>query len=287
MDNGSKKCSSLRTSLDSSCQQNGAEPTNSPHNTLRNSKSEQCIRDISVVFNRYSFVGSGDDENSDTSTEVSFGTDLSKFMRCSLSGTSYDIARLVHYIFKDSYRVARLKTKSWYVHDGMKWKPTEVGPYYELSTSIAQLFDTYLQIHTSNKTEHVEEESNKDSSNEEKERQKKIEAINKIISKLKNVNTKEMICKECVYLFYDPDFLTKLDTSTNIICFQNGVLDIEHNDFRQGNSEDMISLHIDMNFVPPKVQKDHNELAKVIEQFQEFRNKVVNKRKNRYIFSTT
>lgn len=42
-----------------------------------------------------------------------------------------------------------------------------------------------------------------------------------------------------------------------------------------------------MNFVPPKVQKDHNELAKVIEQFQEFRNKVVNKRKNRYIFSTT
>jgi hypothetical protein len=65
------------------------------------------------------------------------------------------------------------------------------------------------------------------------------------------------------------------------------VLDIEHNDFRQGNSEDMISLHIDMNFVPPKLQKDHNELAKVIEQFQEFRNKVVNKRKNRYIFSTT
>ena len=285
MDNGSKKF--LRTSLDLPCQQNGAEPTNSQQNTLRNYKSEQCIRDISVVFNRSSFVGSGDDENSDTSTEVSFGTDLSKFMRCSLSGTSYDIARLVHYIFKDSYRVARLKTKSWYVHDGMKWKPTEVGPYYELSTSIAQLFDTYLQIYTSNKTEHVEEESNKDSSNEEKERQKKIEAINKIISKLKNVNTKEMICKECVYLFYDPDFLTKLDTSTNIICFQNGVLDIEHNDFRQGNSEDMISLHIDMNFVPPKVQKDHNELAKVIEQFQEFRNKVVNKRKNRYIFSTT
>ena len=287
MDNGSRKSSSLRTSLDLPRSQNGIEQMDSPMNTLRNSKSEQSIRDINVFINRSSFVGSGDDENSDTSTEVSFGIDLSKFMRCSLSGTSYDIARLVHYIFKDSYRVARLKTKSWYVHDGMKWKPTEVGPYYELSTSIAQLFDTYLQIYTSKRGEGMEEESSKDGSNEEKERQKKIEAINKIISKLKNVNTKEMICKECVYLFYDPDFLTKLDTSTNIICFNNGVLDIEHNDFRQGNPEDMISLHIDMNFVPPKLQKDHNELAKVIEQFQEFRNKVVNKRKNRYIFSTT
>ena len=226
------------------------------------------------------------DQNSDTSTEMSFGTELSKFMRCALSGTSYDIARLVHYIYKENYRVARLKTKSWYFHDGTKWKPTEVGPYYELSTSIAQLFETYLHVHSVNRESSTEEQM--ESSKEEgKALQKKTEAITKIIGKLKNVNTKEIICKECVYLFYDPDFLTKLDTSTNLICFNNGVLDMEHNDFRQGVGEDMISLHIDVNFVPPKGQNEQNELAKMIEQFQNFRTKVVNKRKNRFIFSTT
>ena len=226
------------------------------------------------------------DENSDTSTEISFGTELSKFMRCALSGTSYDIARLVHYIYKENYRVARLKTKSWYFHDGMKWKPTEVGPYYELSTSIAQLFESYLNIHSVNKESCTEDEM--DCSKEEgKARIKKTEAIGKILGKLKNVTTKEIICKECVYLFYDPDFLTNLDTRTHLICFNNGVLAMEHNDFRQGVGEDMISLHIDVNFVPPKGHKEQTELAKMIEQFQEFRTKVVNKRKNRYIFSTT
>lgn len=224
-----------------------------------------------------------DSENSDTSTEISFGTDLSKFMRTALSGTSYDIARLVHYIYKDTYRVARLKTKSWYVHDGMKWKPTEVGPYFELSTSVAQLFETYLQINSpsSSSQDNREDDFYKDARN------KKIETIQKILSKLKNVNTKEMICRECVYFFYDPDFLTNLDQSPYIVCFNNGVLDIEKDDFRQGTADDMISLHIDINFAPPKTPKDHGELAKVLEQFQEFRMKVVNTRRNRYIFLTT
>ena len=272
----------------------GKRPTCSARNSFENEGPNEA--DFNIINRTLSVRGSReslqlsrppgnnfDYENSDTSTEITFGTDLSKFIRSALSGTSYDIARLVHYIYKDNYRVARLKTKSWYVHDGMKWKPTEVGPYFELSTSIAQLFETYLHINSTIPAclEHEEEHLC------DKEREKKIETIQKILSKLKNVNTKEMICKECVYLFYDPDFLFKLDISPNIVCFNNGVLDIERDDFRQGTSDDMISLHIDMNFVPPKLQKDHGELAKVVEQFQEFRTKVVNKRKNRYIFSTT
>lgn len=247
----------------------------------RQSSSELIINSpvVSVKDSRDSL------DKSDTTTEISFGTEMSKFMRAALSGTSYDIARLVHYMYKDSYRVARLKTKSWYFHDGMKWKPTEVGPYFELSTSIAQLFETYL--HMSSNTPSWLEETETNQNIISKEREKKIETIKKILSKLKNVNTKELICKECVYLFYDPDFLTKLDTSPHIVCFNNGVLDLEKDDFRQGTSDDMISLHIDINFVPPKLQKDHSELAIVIEQFQEFRMKIVNKRKNRYIFSMT
>jgi hypothetical protein len=273
-----KPTGSARTSFDNEQIQRSSE---SDFNIINRTLSVRGSRE-SLQLSR-STVNNFDDENSDTSTEVTFGTDLSKFIRSALSGTSYDIARLVHYIYKDHYRVARLKTKSWYVHDGMKWKPTEVGPYFELSTSIAQLFDTYLHINSTIPAclEHEEEQLC------DKEREKKIETIQKILSKLKNVNTKEMICKECVYLFYDPDFLFKLDISPNIVCFNNGVLDIERDDFREGTSDDMISLHIDMNFVPPKLQKDHGELAKVVEQFQEFRIKVVNKRKNRYIFSTT
>lgn len=271
---------SSRCSLDDSYTQ---RPSNeyADLNTINRTLSVFGSRESLQLYRQTS--NNFDDENSDTSTEMTFGTDLSKFIRSALSGTSYDIARLVHYIYKDNYRVARLKTKSWYFHDGMKWKPTEVGPYFELSTSISELFETYLQINTA--TPACLEDDEDQLCN--KDQDKKIEAIQKIISKLKNVNTKEMICKECVYLFYDPDFLFKLDISPHIVCFNNGVLDIDRDDFRQGTSDDMLSLHIDMNFVPPKLQKDHVELAKVVEQFQEFRMKVVNKRKNRYIFSTT
>jgi len=140
---------------------------------------------------------------------------------------------------------------------------------------ILELFERYLESTLSHEpsSEITEEDINK-----------KAENIRNVILKLKNVSSKEHIVKECVYLFYDADFLEKLDRSAQIICFSNGVLDLRTNEFRPGNPDDMVSLHIDMDFVTPKNQKEQIEITKIIEMFQKFRLSMVNKRRNRQIF---
>ena len=108
--------------------------------------------------------------------------------------------------------------------------------------------------------------------------------MEKIILKLKTVNTKESICKECLYLFYDPDFLLNLDINKNLICFLNGILDLSQNKLRNGVFSDNISIVINANFIPPKTRKEKQELSILLEEFNKFREKITLKRQNKLVF---
>ena len=221
--------------------------------------------------------------------------ELYKYIYSSLEGSVYDIAQLVHFLYKDEYRVAKLKSKMWYVFDGLKWKQSELGPYYELSTNVVGIYMNILNEENDKKKnihEHLDshqEELCTDTDiiyykNTLKTTDRIISNLEKIIMKLKNVNTKESICKECLYLFYDPDFLSKLDTNHNLICFLNGILDLEHKTLRAGQSSDYISIVVNANFTPPKTINENKELSILLENFHNFRRKITMKRQNKFLF---
>lgn len=218
---------------------------------------------------------------------------LYKYVYTSLDGSIYDIASLVHFLYKDVYKVARLKSKIWYVFDGLKWKQSELGPYYELSSNVVEIYTKYLMEEIEKKTMLEEDVRVVDSHTEHelsylrnslKKTDDTIQSFQKNIQKLKNVNTKEAICKECLYLFYDPDFLCILDTNPNLICFKNGILDLENNILRGGNFSDNVSLMINTNFCVPKTQKEKVEFSKLIEEYNKFRAKITMKRQNKLVF---
>lgn len=206
-----------------------------------------------------------------------FKNDVSNLVYSSTDDSMYSIAQLVHFIYENKYTVAKLKSKSWFMFDGIKWKQTELGPYYELSIEIVNIYTHFLNIET-NKLEN-------DVLDEKQIIEANIQKFNKIIEKLKNVNTKENICKECLYLFYDSEFMNKLDTNPHLICFQNGVLDLQENKFRKGYSDDYISLSIDMVFSTPSTKKQKHDFSIILDNFHEFRRKIINMRKNKLVFS--
>ena len=219
---------------------------------------------------------------------------LYKYVYTSLDGSIYDIASLVHFLYKDVYKVAKLKSKIWYVFDGLKWKQSELGPYYELSSNVVEIYTRYL-MEEIEKKKMLEEELlivNQSQTEHElsylrnslKKNENTIQSFQKNIQKLKNVNTKEAICKECLYLFYDPDFLCILDTNPNLICFKNGILDLKNNLLRAGNFSDNVSLMINMNFYVPNTQKEKLDFSKLIEEYNKFRAKITMKRQNKLIF---
>ena len=141
----------------------------------------------------------------------------------------------------------------WFHFKDNKWKITELGPYNELSKNIVNLFEKYKLLPYHN-------EDN-------------ITKINNLITKLKNVSFKETICRECIYLFYDPDFIKKLDRKMNLVCFRNGIWDIQNKILRDGLKEDYISLSIDTDY-----NGENNDIDYIINQFIEFRKKIVIKR---------
>lgn len=181
----------------------------------------------------------------------------------SLSGNSYDIAKIVYYLYKEDYVCGKLKSKLWFKFNNNKWKTTELGPYNELSNNIVQLYMKYSETF----------ENNKDN-------EKIIEQINNIIIKLKNVSFKETVCRECLYLFYDPDFITKLDRKIHLICFKNGIWDMNNKILRSGLKDDYISLSIDSNYNTNEI----DNIDYIINQFLEFRKKILIKRSPNHEF---
>ena len=81
------------------------------------------------------------------------------------------------------------------------------------------------------------------------------------------------------------EFMNKLDTNPHLICFQNGILDLQENKFRKGYSDDSISLSIDMIFSTPSTKKQKQDLSIILDNFHDFRRKIINMRKNKLVFS--
>ena len=181
----------------------------------------------------------------------------------SLSGNSYDIAKIIYYLYKEDYVCGKLKSKLWFKFNNNKWKTTELGPYNELSNNIVQLYVKYSETFENNK-----------------ENEKIIDQINNIIIKLKNVSFKETVCRECLYLFYDPDFITKLDRKIQLICFKNGIWDMNNKILRSGLKNDYISLSIDSNYNTNEI----DNIDYIINQFLEFRKKILIKRSPNHEF---
>jgi hypothetical protein len=224
--------------------------------------------------------------------------DLKKYVYASLDGSLYDIAVVVHYLYHDTYKVTKIKTKSWYIFDGLKWKLSELGPYYKLSSDVVSIYEYCMKEEEQTKKIledrllHTELSMSSESGinmndrvkNELKKKLANILCFNKIIEKLKNVNTKETICKECIYLFYDPEFNNCLDINPNLICFQNGVLDLQKKKLRYGHRSDNISITINYVFKQPKTTLEKQEFSKMLEDFQKFRKKIISKRQSRLVF---
>jgi hypothetical protein len=220
-------------------------------------------------------------------------------------GSSHVIAQLVFYLYKHKYKVGRLKSKDWYMFNGLFWKQTEIGPYYELSTDVLNIYDYHLfeekanlsRIHKNIKLmKQAVSNGKQDASNEHYLRMEqnqlsqvdeRVSHIEKIIEKLKNVSSKESICKECLYLFYDDSFLHCLDTNPNLVCFQNGVVDLVNNKFRKGYPIDYLSIMIDMNFNVPSNEEEKVKLNEIFDKFHTYRKIIINKRRNRLIFTPT
>ena len=152
----------------------------------------------------------------------------------------WDLARVLYQLLKDEYVCVSIKQNIWYQYINHRWQLIDSG------TSLRKAISTQLKEIYIHKSREYLEEINKDipEDEEDKDNNKKMKTIRAlhISSSLGDTKKKNNILIEAKELFYDGDFVNKLDTNFYLLGFNNGVYDFSTNEFRSGKPEDNISF---------------------------------------------
>ena len=180
-------------------------------------------------------------------------------------GTEWDIAQLVKAIYGDRFKCCNIKQKLWFEFKNGKWEQIDSGTTLRqaLSHRISKMYHKKVQEALSGAEELMEEGDKK---------QKNMDAakLADMALNLKKTTWKQNIMRECMEVFFDKYFLDKLDTNKNLLCFNNGVLDMENKVFRKGEPNDYLSLCTNTDYIKIDPEnEDHTRIKAEITTFME------------------
>lgn len=188
---------------------------------------------------------------------------LNKLIRDGLQASHHAIAKILMEKYKYIYRCASIKHDIWYEFKNHRW--IAVDSAYTLRNLIsAELTQEYAKYQSYLYEVHRQ----KDEGYEKDKTMDEVGYVTKLIRKLNDTGFKNGVIKECAYLSYDPNFLKNLDENIYLICFENGVYDLESNCFRDGCPDDCISLCTGYDYV------EYDENDATVAEINDFLSKI-------------
>lgn len=159
-------------------------------------------------------------------------------------GAHFDVARVVHAMYKDRYRFTTQDI--WYTYREQKhrWVRTKEGLQLRivLSNEVCSKFMD-RSMHWSTEAMRAVPETRV----VYEERSKKLAQI---ALRLKQSGYKDSVMKECKCLFTDEHFEQLLDSHPHLLCFENGVYDLRMHEFRDGLPDDYVSFCTGRYYIP-------------------------------------
>ena len=162
-------------------------------------------------------------------------------------GTSYDVANVLHIMYKDYHVCVSLKNCTWYYYDMIlnRWVLDDKGITLKSKISV-ELYKTFAKIRGDENDKIQDEEDDPQHSSAATH----AANIGKVMLRLKETSFKSNLMTECSELFYDKDkkFVDKLDSHKHLIGFNNGIYNLKTDEFRKGRPEDYISKSTNINY---------------------------------------
>ena len=179
--------------------------------------------------------------------------DIRYYIEKSLTQTNYDVARVLFEMYKYNYKCASIKHNQWFEFRDHRWHEIDTGVNLRSRIS-TDLVREYCQVMSDYNDEitNVDEDSKKTTEEKEKVKNKieeRLKKLSAITNSLKTTNFKNNIMKECSELFYDRQFLNKLDENRYLLGFDNGVYDLKTGEFRDGQPDDYISISTENDYI--------------------------------------
>lgn len=166
----------------------------------------------------------------------------------------FDIAYVLYQMYKDRFVCASIKDNLWYEFIGNRWFLTDGGNTlrYSISTELYDLY--YKKIMEINKQlrslQNTDTLINNNTSSKEKKADSpevdKLKNIKEIYERIAHKNLKQTtfkrnVMKEAQDIFWDKNFLKKMDKNLYLLCFNNCVIDFKNNEIRDGKPDDYIT----------------------------------------------
>ena len=180
----------------------------------------------------------------------------------SICGLPYDVARSFFELYKHNFRIGSLDCKEWYYFCDHRWIPMQ-DAYIIKDMLNEDMVNAYLRLGLIYGKKAISLEGGEKTKMLEKQ-----SLTTKISMKLRGTFKKQVIEElATLYKKYDPNFTNRLDENKNIVCFLNGVYDLENGIFREGRADDYVTICTNINYIPyDKLNKDK---LKIILKFLE------------------
>jgi P4 family phage/plasmid primase-like protien len=166
--------------------------------------------------------------------------------------TDYDLASVLYQLYKEEYVCVSIKANIWYRFNGNLWKEIDSGTTLRASISkkLRELYRIKIGQLTRFKMTLAEGDPIR------KKIDRKLQIIGSITEKFGKTNDKNNIMREAKELFYDSDFLQKIDSNPYIICFKNCVVDFKEKKARIGKPEDYLTKCTGIDYREINPQRD-------------------------------
>jgi P4 family phage/plasmid primase-like protien len=163
-----------------------------------------------------------------------------------ISQTEYDKAQVLKQMYKDKYVCVSYDKKGvWYVYKNHRW-------FLDKGLSLREAISKKMYNLYTSKSEKLNNEwYHFDPTDERAEFiKKKIKVIGEIMITLKKTNDKNNIMREAMELFYDGEFIKNMNSKKDLLCFNNGVVDLKSGEFREGYPDDYITKTTNVDYQP-------------------------------------
>jgi P4 family phage/plasmid primase-like protien len=208
--------------------------------------------------------------------------EIRQFLIKIINNTHYDVAQTLYLLYESEFVCSSVKNNTWYQFENNRWHEIEIGISLrdKISNELAKEYSRFhkfcLQV-ANDKNSLMDE--NKRFYCLSEEVVEELEAIDEdywfsmaeiaesIIPKLKNKSYKDAIMSEAKGLFYNKDFEQKLNERHELIGFENGVMDLEQNIFREGRPDDYITFSTKSKYIENhEEKKEYKEIMTFLKQ---------------------
>lgn len=211
------------------------------YNTLNVTVNNYTDNDDLIEFDKFNIF---DDEK------------VNELMYNSLNGADDSFADILFYLYKNNYNYG--EDNNWYMFENHRWLNIGNKNHYMQEFGRQKIKEYYTDLINYCKKENMENIKIKE------------------IRKIKNTVAKQKVMRDAIdgakskFLVNNNrnrNFVKKLDTNSSLICFNNGVYDLDKHIFRDGTPEDLLTMSVGYKYSPNK-SKEYDSLLHFLNDIQ-------------------